>query len=414
MSNGRTTKQESMLNLSVDLEETRLFKDVDSLLHQHCQIPQSQLLFTIGLSMGNNSDDGNWTFGSVGHQRSAIRSLLSLFDSFFVPSGKSGELIAKGALLRVVCLWVFFGQHKMIEASFFTFGELCRALARTNAVHRNTFLFHTAPATFRDVLFPSSSYFNSSDEGKANPLLDQLENQCQMLYTFVEKFFSVCDFGGFVLSGGPNISEVEESLDVCLPNALAQLVIEKDYDVLRSLTAFKRYVINRHREAKKSKRLSLASNASDLTVGPSVTKSKLWTRDLEEQTMKLCTANDVVDRLLPLLLMHAGPEEDLFFTKRVLMNRLTLPKILQTHGELVLKGLITEFGVSDEAPRQAMWALKRAAVAKALCEDDSVTTLKSSNSRATPNGDSNDNSVSSWVSENFMHVSCSIHTLLIV
>eukprot|EP00977_Amphora_coffeiformis_P015048 scaffold4341_cov161-Amphora_coffeaeformis.AAC.2 len=402
-STGHRTKQEGMLNLSAGLEETRLFKDVDGLLHQHCRIPQSQLSFTVGLSLGSNSDDEkSRMYDSIGYQRSAIRSLVSLFESFFA-WGSNGELMAKSAFLRVIRLWVFFGQNQMHEASLFTFGELCRGLARTCLVRRTPFILHAAPATFRDVLFPCSSYFSCSDEGNGNPLCDQLENQCQMLYTVIEKFFSVGDFGTFVFSGGPTISDVEESLDACLPNALAQLVIEKDYDVLRSLTAFKRYVINRHRETKKGKRISLASNDSDLTTGSSLTKSKLWARDLEEQTMKLCTASNVVERLLPVLLMLAGPEEDLFFTKRVLMNRLSLPKILQMRGQIVLKGLITEFGGSDEAPRQAMWALKRAAVARTLSEDNSDTAASSS----LVANDSAADSVSSWVSENFMYVSTS-------
>jgi len=404
-SNGHKTKPDGMLNLSAGLEETRLFKDVDGLLYQHCRIPQSQLSFTVGLSVGSNSDDGKSRMcENIGYQRSAVRSLVSLFESFFA-WGNKGELMAKSAFLRLIRLWVFFGQNQMHEASFFTFGELCRGLARTCQVRRTPFILHTAPATFRDVLFPCSSYFACSDEGNTNPLYSQLESQCQMLYTLIEKVFSVGDFGTFVFSGGPTINDVEESLDACLPNALAQLVIEKDYDVLRSLTAFKRYVMNRHREAMKGKRTLLASINADLTTGTTLSKSKLWARDLEEQTMKLCTASNVVERLLPLLLMLAGPEEDLFFTKHVLMNRFSLPKILQTRGQIVLKGLITEFGRSDEAPKQAIWALKRAAVAKALSEDNPDTNV-SNTSRGS--NDSAEDSVSSWVSENFMHVSTAL------
>ena len=119
--------------------------------------------------------------------------------------------------------------------------------------------------------------------------------------------------------------------------------------------------------------------------------------------MELCSARDISERLLPLLLMHAGPEEDRFFTKRVLLNKLTLPKILQTHGEHVLKGLVKEFGESDEIPRLAMWALKKAAVARGLSQEE--TSLSGS---ITNMNDSNDGSVCSWVSGNFMHVSVSV------
>ena len=390
------------INPTEQIEETRLFKDIDSLLHRYCQIPQSQLSFTVGLSMG--SDDDDWrtrVSGRVAFHRSGILALGSLFGHFFNLRDVGGDLIAKDSFLRVVRFLVFFAQNRIDEASSFTFGVLSSVLYKANTGHHKPFLFQVAPATFRDVLFPSSIYFTATDRGNKNPLVDQLEQACRLLYALVEKIFVIGDFNDFTLFGGVTTNDINESLNTYLPNVLCQLIIEKDYEVLRSLTAFSRYVMSRRHEFRKGRRATV-SFEEDFKPGFS-SRSHAWARNLEEQTKELCSVPDIIERLLPLLLMHAGPDEDRFFTKRVLQNKLSLPKVLHRHGQLVLRGLITELGESDEAPKEVIWALKRAAIARDLSDKDHRS---GTNSASVPmDSDLSNDSVHSWISENFMHVS---------
>ena len=393
--------QNRLLHLAEGLEETRLFKDIDNLLHRYCQIPQSQLSSTLGLSYGSNTQDGRVSLEQgLGFQRSAIRSLMSLFEAFIDQAGGIGELTAKNSIVRVIRLWVFFGQNQADEASSFTFGELVSFLSRVGAMsHHKSFLRHVAPAAFRDILFPTSIFFTFTGSS-SNPFLNQLEHYCQLLFAFIGKFLCVGDLVEFVTHGGVGVEGIEESLNISLPSTLAQLVMEKDYDILRSLTAFNRYVLHRRRESRKNLRGSISAGDVDMTTGKPSSKSRLWAKSLELQTIDLCTAPDIVGRLLPLLLMHAGPEEDRFFTNDVLLNKLSLPQIFKLSGQLVLKGLILKLGEQNEPPREVLWALKRAAVAKGLSQEEDV-----SNNVSLSTVHTNDEAVRSWISENFMHVS---------
>lgn len=398
-----------VLNLEDGLEQNRLFKEIDSLLHVHCRIPQSQLSFTVGLTLGSNSDDGKPKMQDhTPFQRSGIQSLASLLAAFFGTPGSSGAIISKNAFLRVIRLFVFFEQNQISESSAYTFGEMCRVMSKVDVASDRKFLLHTAPATFRDVLFPASVFFTCANQESSNPYIDQLERQCRLLFTLIEKFLSQGDFAEFDRVAGASVQEVEEFTDSSLPHALAQVVIEKDYDVLRSLTGFKRYAMSRRRGfGKKGKRSTFVTSIveSDLVVSSHSGKSKLWAHDLDTQTMELCTAPDIVERLVPLLLMHGGPDEDKFFTKKVLLNKLSLPTMLQLNGQIILKHLIMEFGENDEVP-QAIWAMKRAAVARGLSQEEAKSGLTRSYSGTS---DSNDESVSLWVSESFMHVSTRKH-----
>jgi serine/threonine-protein kinase ATR len=387
------------------LEMIRLFKDIDGLLHHCCSIPQSQLSLTVGHSTGSISDDGKAKVHSKEcFQVSAVRSLSSLVESSLNLAKSESQSIAKNAFLRVVRLWIFFCQHGHQDAEVYSFGELCQILSRAKGNIDQSFLESVVPSIFRDALYPASGFFAYAGEESNNPFADTLEKQCRMLYFLMEKLLLAAKSPSRP-SAGVAAAEVDDFLVDLLPNILAQLTLEKDYDALRSTTAFNRYVMSRRRqELSRRVKPSLSSKvraSSDRVMAISTgAKGRLWARDLEKQTRLLCIESGVLERLLPLLLIHAGRDEDHFFKLKVMENKVSFADLFKERGQLILKNLIMELARTKELTPREMMALQRAVAFKGASSIEGSISTPVASDVDSPWKEA----LSSWISGNFMHL----------
>jgi hypothetical protein len=159
---------------------------------------------------------------------------------------------------------------------------------------------------------------------------------------------------------------------------------------------FKKAKTKEDEEAKKknmdSKALVGSSNES-LERKPSA--CDLSNHELDRRTKRLCLQPRVIERILPLVLMHSNRGGLVFLLSKVLSG-ISLKEILQNREELILKELVWALGSDTEIVGSVLQAIKVAA-----------TALLSKTKRSLSSDDSNDKDpslASQWVTSHFMYL----------
>lgn len=387
----------------------RLFHEVDSLLHNYCSMPESQLSLTI-CSSSSGQREVPKTDSSVDtllmFQRAAIRALTSICKGQNTQT-ICGRIIFEQSILRIVRLWSGIGNGLRLETRGLSFGGLSD-LSRTvdiGGLLREASMPSFIPALFRDVLVPSSGFFLCAENTSIEAIpLESREKQYRLLCTFIQVFLTATSDTKDIPFIDSSLNDIEVFLELCLPFVISQLVVDKDYDALKLTTGFKLFILSQKKQQKKTG--SPFRNETDLTLGSSrflhakAKKSSQWARNLERQTRELCLTPMLVERILPSIFMKAGRSELVFFTKHVLQNKMTLNKMMSSRGPLILKRLVWELGNDVGIEGSAVRAIKTAAIAKM---EGPNSTASVPARRSTDHTDTEDSSAASeWVTSEFM------------
>lgn len=231
----------------------------------------------------------------------------------------------------------------------------------------------------------------------------RLEHQFRLLEAFLCKLLSS--------RGLPSIDQTVSFYDRSLPYILGQLVVDKNYNVIKNACGFKLYL-----QARKRKDTTISDRAgsdcvsvdpnlvlgNDVYLASRIIRSSGWTRRLPEQTCDICLAPFFIERILPPVLLHAGRDEIHFFIHVVLQSKVSLTKILASREQLILKGLVLGLTRDRTSTKSASRALRNAALArKNNLERPKRTRGLSSSGESSTDGESD---AIEWITSHFMYL----------
>ena len=308
-------------------------------------------------------------------------------------------------VVKAVRLWSGIDTTPRFEymgVGFAEFSRLCVADCSELAIQWESF----APAVFRDVLVPCSSFVIAELQNTSDtvPIRFQ-ERQFGLLSSFI-RVSLVQSWSQMTVSSPLDDADLERTVESCLPDVLSQLIVAKDKVALHLTSAYKLYLLSlkrlEHKSFKRSGTSYLdAEQTGGLVVEAVVTlssksSSKQWSQNLEEQTRQLCLAPGLIEQIIPLVFMRAGRSELLFFTKDVLQDKLSLQQLISSREMLTLKNFVLILGRNPEMSDFVIRGLKTAAIAR-----------NGSNPEGTAVADteiSGDIALSIWLTTHFMYL----------
>uniref|UniRef100_A0A7S4J226 non-specific serine/threonine protein kinase n=1 Tax=Odontella aurita TaxID=265563 RepID=A0A7S4J226_9STRA len=359
-----------------DAAVAKLFREIDRLLFKHCSVNQSQLSYTAApateSTAGTLSSSGAPMDNKLSHRETAVRALGSLCE-FADLDTAHGTKIFEHSLLRLIRMWVQPANDLVAQAEMdpraFTFAELRRIDKRRpfSPILRDSCKDSFVPALFSEVLVPGSGADGN------------VEKQFQFLMVFIHSFLSTGGSSGCTDFGHMHTESINEMLDYTdsvYPTVFSALCIEQDYEALRMCSAFRLYLVGQFKEVEKAGKRKDPSGTTVL-VGfmkkrrkaaiPGVGTS---TKKLNDHTKRLCNSPEILERVLPKLLMHPDRAPLVFFLRTINQSELNLRQLLHAKEHSVLKALFWELSKADhdtfnddaEDTRQAIQALKKGAI----------------------------------------------------
>lgn len=169
-----------------------------------------------------------------------------------------------------------------------------------------------------------------------------------------------------------NSSENEQliiPLEDALPSIVKDTILLTDRLKLNRCASFRSYVMARLKVKLKSrKRTGQQSSsrwANSCSLGSYVPKShtlsRSWRRDLDKQAKELCLTPNLMEGIVPLLLVYASPPEMRFFIEDVLQAQISMKVLLQSRLVSILKVLVQQVGEDPTARHLMASALGRIA-----------------------------------------------------
>lgn len=334
----------------------RFFRYIDCFLNKSSSATQP-------LSSSTNADHS--VESDEGFSRSALRSLSSFFFAKDATIYENcGDVIINLALVRIVRLWSAALAIQAIDMSCVYFFEMTSLSYRHP--FRNTHSSGGAHFVFREMLGSSLEIDGESGDIESRNC-GQIERKFDFLSTLVR---FVC-LDGMPLNDVSDLSSHSDLVEMCLPRAITQLVIDKQYDALQLIAGYDHYfrsvILSEQKHLRKSIKISIgtrfspgliSTNARTLTTLP---LSKQWSRDLQKTTSNLCIGTRMSEQILPPILIHGSQDVTVFFFEKVLKGKLTMKQMLDNKGMIILKNFITELGQSPENLVSIVVAMKKAA-----------------------------------------------------
>jgi predicted Holliday junction resolvase-like endonuclease len=353
-------------NLQQYFIPTRLFDDVDNMLHEFCGLTQSELSYTMKTveTAGTYSSNTNMheVTKSCSRQISAIRFISGLCQHLEEGDEWKSLILEKG-LIRLMRFWVSASMQALEERyDSLNHGEVAEEAFRELLCLRQMGIFSNkeipnfdqavVPGFISDIisktLFAQSVKSRAGNSDYGNSLL--------------------CQFVQFFLVGNPiddcTSSEIDRlykvlgCFDSALPATIAGLVLEKDYEAICECTKFRLYLLSElKRLGRKSKDDSLID---EKILGEIASKRKQSSskassdEELRRQTSRLCVmkGNDfnILGPILNVLLLEQDKSPLVFFLKKVVGSKVSFGVLLKKSEFMVLDDLVCELGICEEQP----------------------------------------------------------------
>jgi UME (NUC010) domain len=394
--------------LGIDQMVSRFFHYIDDILnelHSKAKLRAHMMVGTQDRDKMRKSRYSSESIEMLG--RSAARALCSLCvntcQSVYDVKG-----IIQNSIIRVIHLWSTFDATLHVDLSGLCFAELSRVSQYTDlgAKIQDEYWAAFAPMLFRDILLPTLPL----QEHNAMEIFEKMssdvkERQFHLLSSFIRTIvINVLSQNErpHLSSGGE--SDLERTVGSCLPFVISQFVVDKDYCGLQVTANYKLYILAENRaECKQRKRNGPLCFQNERVCGFIVgdtSKSfspRQWNRDLENQTCQLCLAPGLIERITPLIFIKSCQDNLIFFTTKVLQNKITIKQLVTSREMLTLKNFVMELGRNPGLSDSVIVAMKRAAIARQF-------ELVEINGESLFNGTSNasNDAVISWVTSNFM------------
>ncbi|KAL3944314.1 MAG: hypothetical protein SGBAC_001607 [Bacillariaceae sp.] len=376
---------------AADRVVSSFFRSIDCLLLDVRSVADSQLSFTVSKSDGTSRHERQASTEKLLFQRTALTIFKSLCGHGLLDN-PVGVYFFEKSFIRLVRMWAAPLVEKVTDPIFpdlpTTPGSRGLAFGGFVGVSRihslpslifDNYLCPTFLATiFCDILILSASHSR--------------EVQFSMLQSFIRSSVAITHSKGRKLMYRDSLT----LLDSQLPRIVCQFVVEKDVELLRLTTCFREFLGERAKEAKRknldNKALVGNSNQSLERKSPAC---ELSNNELDRRTKHLCLQPRVIERILPLVLMHSNRGGVVFFLSKVLSG-ISLKEILQNREQLILKELVWALGSDTEIFGSVLQAIKVAATAllsdtkRSMSSDDSTNKDLSLSSR--------------WVTSHFMYL----------
>lgn len=369
-----------------------LFRSIDSLLLHVRSVADSQLSFTVSKSHDTSRHDHRQvSTEKLLYQRTALSIFKSLCGHAVLDNPLGLNFFEK-SYMRLLRMWAAPLVEKVADPIFpdlattpgvrgLAFGGFVFA-SRIQSLPSLIFEDHLCPtflaAIFCDVLILSAG--------------QSREVQFSMLQNFIQSSLATIRSKSRKLIYKDTLALIDSQL----PRIVCQFVIEKDVELLRLTTSFREFLDDRTKEAKKKcledKALVGSSNESLDRKSP---VCDLSNHELDRRTKRLCLQPRLVERILPLVLIHADREGLVFFLSKVLSS-ISLKEILQNREQLILKELVWALGRGNETVGSVLQAIRVAA-----------TALVSERKQSLSSDDMNDKDTSlasQWVTSHFMYL----------
>jgi hypothetical protein len=250
----------------------------------------------------------------------------------------------------------------------------------------------------------------------------------QLLVEFIEScFLPNTQTQGLPMHGldVPNNIEVIGFIDKIYPGVMASMIFNQDLEGLSMCTAFRMYLVNENRRQKRFQKKSgneyfvgklvernrSASFARDLVAGVKSHGSAVSAKTLTENMKMLCWKSDVIEYILPKLLLHSERSVLKFFADLCPPNA-SLSQILQEKELTVLKQLVWELGADDADEDKAEEIYSTLSSEKGATRNSVVLALKMGYlikeghflMSASERSINDDTSARSWIGSNFMYL----------
>ena len=398
---GISSLEDESLHAALEHVVIPLFLEIDRLLCRYCHIPQSQLSFTMGPSVVTDKASAvtDMDASMLSLQRSAVMVLSSLCQYAYVES-PCGLLVFEHALARLIRLWTAIDEENMgtpydtldcVSTSSIVFSEMSRLneIRSIQSILLKSSRDRFMPRLFSDILVPSSGMISNNKNGETPGILERenRERQFRLLLTFIGSFLlpipekPACDIKTATANGSYCMHCVLEFVDEVLPSVISAFIMSKDHDSLLLVTGFKLFVMGEDRKIDKAIKKAARSGAhtsevlrdeilgsSPRAVAPKTPGIEASTKELVEHTKLLCLAPDMIEHILPRILMTNDSSQLLFFLEVVLQKKMSLQQMVSLRDKLILKALVWEFGRTcdvagaDRALRTAAKARKHASM----------------------------------------------------
>ena len=370
-----------------------LFEEIDGLLNECCGISDKQLSLSIGKESRRDEEHSNHRNQRESHltmQRTAAGILASLCYNAGLDHPIGRTLFEKGAL-RLIRMWADTSNDKG-DSSFpelrSTSSSRASAFGGLSCLSESRSLSICFSDEISWTYFPSailSDVFIVND-GKSR------REQYELLESLVRTFFTLAQDS---LEKMKSTDEASRIIDEVIPLAIAQLVIEKDEEMIPLITGFDLFLTERCMEFKTISRgeIQIIGNSQLQIKKQKSSAISMGIKQLEKKTKDLCLKK--IDKILPLVLFRSDQDEALplkFFTR--LIAPVTLSNIMDSKEQLILKGITWEIGRNPYKKKSAARALKTAALA---CQKDHLDGIQLDNMPGTT-------AAKLWVTKHFMYL----------
>ncbi|MGK3739182.1 MAG: hypothetical protein ACI90V_006029, partial [Bacillariaceae sp.] len=369
-----------------------LFEEIDGLLNECCGISDKQLSLSIGKESRRDEEHSNRNQreSHLTMQRTAAEILASLCYNAGLDHPIGRTLFEKGAL-RLIRMWADTSNDKG-DSSFpelrSTSSSRASAFGGLSCLSESRSLSICLSDEISWTYFPSAIFSDVFivNDGKSR------REQYELLESLIRTFFTLAQDS---LEKMKSTDEASRIIDEVIPLAIAQLVIEKDEEMIPLITGFDLFLNERCMEFKTMYRgeIQIVGNSQLQIKKQKSSAISMGIKQLEKKTKDLCLKK--IDKILPLVLFRSDQDEALplkFFTR--LIAPVTLSNIMDSKEQLILKGITWEIGRNPYKKKSAARALKTAALA---CQKDHLDGIQPDNMTGTT-------AAKLWVTKHFMYL----------
>lgn len=326
-----------------------------------------------------------------------------------------GVYVFKQSLLRLTRIWVGGTSTKYTVTEYFitAFSAACDAIKG---------LFSERGNNLNDLFFKSDDFAASIFKEFFLPSVkDSIPwSRYQLLVEFIEScLLPNLPTQGLPANGldVPNNLEVGGFIDRVYPSVIASMIFNEDNAGLEMCAAFRMYIVDQRKTQKRAQKKSGMEfivgkhthrkiSERDLVAGVQISGSAVSAKSLTENMKMLCFKSDVIEYVLPRLLLHSDRSVLKFFADLCPKNT-SLSQIVQEKERTVLKTLVWELGADDPDDR-ADEIYTPLSAGKGNTRNNVILALKmgyliKEGSASTAEVD-DVTAVSNWIGPNFMHL----------
>jgi hypothetical protein len=249
-----------------------------------------------------------------------------------------------------------------VSTSAMAFGEMIRLnrIRNLRSILVQKSFERFMPRLFSDILLPSTGIILGSGGAEAPGIVEResRERQFRFLLTFIGSFLipsaesAACSSQTATVHGSYCLHCVMEFVGTVLPSVITASVMVEDHDLLLLVTGFKLFLWEEKRKINKTTKKAasfgtgrlLGSSPRSTTSTSKMPGVESSRKELVEHTKLLCLSPEIIELILPRILMMPDRSQLIFFLDIVLQRKIPLQQMLASRDGVFLKGIVWEYG----------------------------------------------------------------------